>query len=158
VAAALLLVPGLLQLQAYKVSAFVWQGRYSMPLAVGVPILLGLFAASGSPERPRVPRWLVAGIAAATVFLHVTAMTWALNRNVSGTDEFFAPVPDRWTPPVPVPVLIGVLLVAATVAAVLAVRTDRQRVEEPLPTPTGRTSPAAWTGRSAPEGGADVRR
>ncbi|WP_164704688.1 DUF2142 domain-containing protein [Blastococcus litoris] len=137
VALALLVVPGLLQLQAYKVSAFVWQGRYSMPLAVGVPLLLGLFAASAAPGRARATRWLLAGLAATIAFVHVTAMVWALNRNVSGTDELFAATPDQWTPPLPVPVLIGTMLVAATAAAVLVVRLDRRDAPAPLLARTG---------------------
>ncbi len=34
---------------------FVWQGRYSLPLAIGVPVVAGL--GDRRPTRPFVPAW-----------------------------------------------------------------------------------------------------
>ena len=41
-AALVVLIPVAMEMSSYRESAFAWQGRYTLPLAVGIPLLMGL--------------------------------------------------------------------------------------------------------------------
>jgi hypothetical protein len=141
--------------QAHQVGFF-WQGRYSMPLALGVPVLLALSVAlprattvaAGAGDDPvlngsGVAR-LVGAVAVAVVIGHVAAFGQALRRNTVGYNGplDFLVHPD-WEPPVPAWLLA--LLFTVTVAAFVWWVTSTPRVElesiepEPAdqPTPSG---------------------
>jgi hypothetical protein len=82
-----------------------WQGRYSMPLLVGIPILLGL--AITLPPNPVFGarlRWWVVGLFAVA---HIMSFWQNLKRytvGVSGTNRFLFEY--LWTPPVSPAVLM----------------------------------------------------
>jgi hypothetical protein len=108
-------------LQAHRIGFF-WQGRYSMPMAIGVPVLLALSVALGHAEGERstdaagatssdiaadrgADAWLgriVVPIAIALFAAHVVAFGQALRRNTVGYDGplDFLIDPD-WSPPLP---------------------------------------------------------
>lgn len=83
-----------------------WQGRYSMPFALGVPILLGVaVGASVDAVAVRRFRWLVVGLFTAA---HAGAFLFYLKRvtvGVNGTDRFLWDY--NWAPPLPPLLLLG---------------------------------------------------
>lgn len=98
-----------------------WQGRYSMPLAVGIPIVLA-FAVSESLDTRLVMRfrWFAA---VAFTTAHSVAFWQYLKRvtvGVSGTDRFLWQY--SWGPPLPPLVLMVAYVAIATVGAVWLAR------------------------------------
>lgn len=99
-------------LQAHKIGFF-WQGRYSMPLALGVPVLLALSAALGAKRSERElddTMWpahgvdrVVGAVAIAVVVAQVAAFGQALRRNSVGYNgPFDFLIHPGWSPPAPV--------------------------------------------------------
>jgi Predicted membrane protein (DUF2142) len=91
-----------------------WFGRYTMPFALGVPVLAGL--ALRGPALHRVPRGAVLLAGGALVAGHVLAYAEVLRRytvGAGGTVWFWTN--PAWSPPVP-PLLLLLGAVAATVA------------------------------------------
>ena len=82
------IVPIAVQLPAAPELGIVWQGRYLLPLAVGIPLVAGwvLSASPGWNEAMR-SRWAAGLPLVVLAVLQVTAFWWALHRNVIGIDE-----------------------------------------------------------------------
>lgn len=104
VAVTVLVLPVLLELTSYRESSFAWQGRYTLPLAVGVPILLGILPGSRrpgdiSPRAESVRPGNAAVLLAAVGSVHVVSFVGALNRNVNGIDGFWGISEPGWSPP-----------------------------------------------------------
>jgi hypothetical protein len=132
VAAAVVLLPPALELSEYRSSAFAWQGRYTLPIAVGVPLLLGFMAdvragASRPPAAPAAfsPRRVAALFAGGLVVVHLVSFVGALNRNIHGIGGFWFVTESGWAPPVPVVVLIAGQAAVCVALAVLLVRAVR---------------------------------
>jgi hypothetical protein len=111
IAVVVLVLPVLLELTSYRESAFPWQGRYTLPLAVGVPLLLGVLPGSrrlGGPSRTDepIPLGNAAAVLAAVGSVHVVSFVGALNRNVNGIDGFWGISEPGWAPPLPAWLLI----------------------------------------------------
>ncbi|MFD2090350.1 DUF2142 domain-containing protein [Blastococcus deserti] len=154
-AAAAVLVPATLQLLTYREYGFSWQGRYTLPLAVGIPLLLGLLPATAATGRAGSHRRVLAVVVAAFVTLQTASLLWALNRNVHGIGGLWGRSAAGWGPPVPTELLVAGLLGASLVCAVLTLRSGRRagaapgtgvvadgRVEtSPLPVAAGGRSP-----------------
>lgn len=103
-AAAVVVVP--VAGETSKHIGFFWLGRYTLPLAVGVPLLAA--DAAGPAMRGVVTRlrlW-VGALAAA----HVLAFAWAVRRFTLGAPGLGSP---RWAPPVPAPVLVTAFALVA---------------------------------------------
>jgi hypothetical protein len=123
---AVLLPPALEAFEAPKVGFFGWQGRYTLPLAVGIPLL----AASGAGDRARrlFANTRLYGVAGVFVVGGQVAGLWAaLRRNsvgVNGSMAFWtAPA---WSPPVPALLLLAVF--AGALAMLTAVFVARSPV------------------------------
>jgi hypothetical protein len=86
---------------------FVWLGRYTLPLAAGLPILA---ARLGAPVLRAAGRRLTPLFVAALAVAHLLAFVWALKRYTHG---FGFGAPDPWAPPGSTPVLILVFAVAS---------------------------------------------
>jgi hypothetical protein len=105
-------LPIVLEARSASTAGFFWQGRYTLPLAVGVPILAA-FAFAGRRWSSRVATrvaW-IAGIALGAS--QVLAFIQALHRYTVGTRhkfDFFASTP--WEPPLPALLLTVVFVVA----------------------------------------------
>ncbi len=105
---ATVVVPAVLQAFSAHTLGFVWQGRYSLPLAVGVPIL----AAFGLDMRRQALSLQLHRVAAvvmvALVVAHLSAFTWAMRRYTVGTSGklLFFLGPSGWHPPAPAIVLL----------------------------------------------------
>lgn len=98
--AALVAVPTVLQAVVLGTEGFLWQGRYSLPLAVGIPVVAGAVAARDRPLAPsRARRWL--GWVLGLVWLgHVVAFTGTLRRYVVGIDGPYPGIGGGpWQPP-----------------------------------------------------------
>jgi hypothetical protein len=116
---AVLLPPALEAFEAPKVGFFGWQGRYTLPLAVGIPLL----AASGAGERARrifagTRLYLVAG--GLIIGGQVAALWAALRRNSVGANGSVAFWQSpAWSPPVPALLLLFVFAAAFTALTAL---------------------------------------
>jgi len=97
--------------QAHRIGFF-WQGRYSMPLALGVPVLLALSVAARRAEsdtaldepamRTRGVDRVVGAVALAVVVGQVAAFGQALRRNTVGyAGDLDFLIHPEWKPPVP---------------------------------------------------------
>jgi hypothetical protein len=125
---AVIVVPVALELQSYAASGFAWQGRYTLPFAVGVPILLGMMDGGARVPGPIARRFLLVTVLGLVV-VHVVAFGGALSRHVYGINGFPGLRPAGWVPPAPAWTLVlGVLAVTAA-GAWLAV--SRLKVPEP---------------------------
>jgi hypothetical protein len=121
---------------------FFWQGRYSMPLALGVPVLLAMSLATrrATPESPAGDR-VVGAVAIAVVVGQVAAFGQALRRNTVGYDGAldFLIHPD-WQPPLPPWLLTALYLVVVSGFAWWVASPPRRAAEttgQPEPTPSG---------------------
>lgn len=127
-AAATMLSP-LLQVPSAATVGLIWQGRYSLPVAVGVPILAAYSVSQARAEIVTAARRLAAGLVMALAVALLAAFYWVGRRNAVGTAGPFLFIGrSDWQPPVPFLVL---LLVHATTLGLLvalflrAARLDR---------------------------------
>jgi hypothetical protein len=144
-AAAIVVVPVLLEAPRAASDGFIWQGRYTLPLAVGLPIL----AALQVDESRIVPERLVRNLGLSILVLFATgqlyAHVWATRRYTAGVD---GPVnwlaADGWRPPVPVWLLFAGFVVAlAGATAWLHFAADTQ-----VPGPGQRPEPTATSAKA----------
>lgn len=99
---------------------YAWQGRYTMPLALGVPLLAGVGAALGPLAGPLARRRVLALVAAAFCVGQLLAFAEVLQRYTVGRGGpllFLSGTP--WTPPVPAALLL--VVATATVVGLAAV-------------------------------------
>jgi hypothetical protein len=125
---------------------FVWQGRYTIPLAVGVPLLAGLAISESSVAGQLSRRAVALVFGSAFVLAQFLAFAELLKRYTVGLDGrllfFLSP---EWSPPVPPALLlIGVLL--SLVGLCAAVFTEGASGDE-LVEQVSVTDPLAMTNR-----------
>lgn len=125
-AAATLVVPIAAQLPSTDSIGMPWQGRYTLPLAVGVLVLavVGISgrAASGA-EGVAAGRWrsAVVALAVAAPVGHAAAVAWALRRYVTGLQGSLDLLGDAaWTPPGGVAGVLTLTVVACAGAVACA--------------------------------------
>jgi hypothetical protein len=115
--AATIVVPIVLESPAYRdVGGVFWQGRYTLPLAVGIPIVAAMAVSWSEPGRTFMRRRLVLAVAAALVIAHVLAFAQNLRRYTQGYDGEI----QYWKDPLWAPPLSPLLLTIAYTAAVIA--------------------------------------
>jgi hypothetical protein len=148
-AALTLVVPVALESFRAHDHGFAWQGRYGLPLAVGVPITAALALATGRSLRPPQVRILTIAVVGVAAFGQVLAHVASMRRYVMGsTGSWWYLTGDGWNPPLPAPLL----LVAVVGGAVgLAVLTTRVVTGAPVPPArseavAARPEPAAASG------------
>lgn len=109
---AVVAVPVLSELASYDTIPFGWQGRYTLPIAVGVPILLAMSdGAATVPSRLRRRFLLVTAVG--LVVVHSLSFMGAINRHLFGISGFWWRTEQDWDPPIAAESLIlGVVLVA----------------------------------------------
>jgi len=104
---------------------FFWQSRYTLPFAVGAPILLAFACAARARAERRDLLRFVAIIAALLVVAQVLAFGQALRRNSVGYDAGLSFLYDpAWSPPLP-PWLLVLAFTAAMIAFTAWVVTTR---------------------------------
>jgi hypothetical protein len=110
------LVPIVVQWPAAAELGIVWQGRYLLPLAVGIPLAAGWALSSSRAWNEAMASRFAVGLPLVVLAgLQVMAFWWALHRNVIGIDESWIGFEPRWQPP-----LGWVALTVAYTAAVAA--------------------------------------
>ncbi|MEU2389880.1 DUF2142 domain-containing protein [Streptomyces sp. NPDC007369] len=126
---AVVVVPVVAQaLQAEKLG-MVWQGRYLLPFAVGLPLMAVMTAASRSLEGPhggfpwrRLTGFAVAGLALA----NAAAFFWTLRRFAVGTSGPWVPFAAHWAPPGGWALWTAVYTAAAFALVLPALARDRE--------------------------------
>jgi hypothetical protein len=112
--AATIFVPVAIQLVEADKYGILWQGRYSLPLATGVPLLAAFIIGRRSLRVERRHRWLATPVVAAIAVGHVGAFIWCLRHFMWGQGQWSF-LHSQWEPPVP-----GIVLVVAFVAVTSA--------------------------------------
>jgi hypothetical protein len=119
VTAAVVLLPVILQVPRAETQGFPWQGRYTLPLAVGLPILATLLIDKERGLPDRFLRQLVGAVLAMWVVGQLYAYIWATRRYTAGVH---GPLnwltADGFHPPVPVWSLFAGTVVVLTVGGV----------------------------------------
>lgn len=107
-AVAVVAVPVAVEVSQAPRLGLIWQGRYALPLAVGVPILAACVAGArlAGPATRALPL-----IATATAAGHAAVFWWGLRRYAVGLDSLVGPV--RWSPPLLPAVALGLLFTVA---------------------------------------------
>jgi hypothetical protein len=139
--AATIVIPVILEYPAYRdVGHAFWQGRYTLPIAVGIPILASMSLASTERGRQLIGSrfsWTIGFIVAAGSTL---AFAQNLRRYTVGYDgDVWYWVRPQWSPPLS-PLIITIAYVIVTVAFVawtLAFCHSRDRAPEQLLTEVG---------------------
>ncbi|WP_342024124.1 DUF2142 domain-containing protein [Arthrobacter citreus] len=122
-AAAVIVLPPILQAQVIQQLGWIWQGRYLLAVVVLLLLTCGMAFRtvafpSGAVAR-RAGGWLLAGAAAA----HLYAFVYTLRRYTVGLEEDIrwpGMLEDVWQPPFTWPVLVVLYFLVLATAAVLA--------------------------------------
>lgn len=117
-------LPVLIHASQARYLGIIWQGRYILPIAVGLPILAGyVLVARLAPRLDRRFAVSLATVVAATAAaVQLAAFAQNLHRYVNGVDGgWFAQEPDAWLPPLPIAVVVVLALVATAAYGVLLV-------------------------------------
>jgi hypothetical protein len=113
-AAATIFLPVAIQVvEAYNYG-ILWQGRYSLPLATGIPLLAAFIIGRRSPGLELRHRRLATTAIAAIAVGHAGAFIWCLRHFMWGRGQWSF-LHSQWEPPVP-----GIVLVIAFVAVTSA--------------------------------------
>ncbi|MGW7438389.1 DUF2142 domain-containing protein [Streptomyces sp. NPDC054849] len=130
---AVVMVPVAAQASQAERIGMVWQGRYLLPFAVGLPLMAVLICATRAPERGlpwrRLAGFCVAGLALADV----AAFYWTLRRFTVGTGGSWVATHAHWAPPGGWVLWTGVYAVAALTVVVPALASDRTTAAPQLP-------------------------
>jgi hypothetical protein len=129
---AVVAVPVLSELASYDTIPFGWQGRYTLPIAVGVPLLLAASDGAATVTARMTDRFLLT-VAAGMVVVHSLSFMGALNRHVFGISGFWFISPHGWAPPLPASWLVIGAALVSVVGAGLAYRAGSGRDEGPDP-------------------------
>jgi hypothetical protein len=98
IGAVCVLAPIVLQFLHARDLGIVWQGRYMLPVAVGIPLLAAVVL--GSPgDAPRAPRWLAPTVFVAVPVAAFLAFAEALRRYAVGVDGPIVYLHPAWQPP-----------------------------------------------------------
>jgi hypothetical protein len=129
-------LPALIETARAGTDGLIWQGRYTLPLAVGIPIL----ASAGSPPPAGgKPRWIGAAFSVLLFVALADAYLATLRRYAVGAGGAFLPFGGSWEPPLGAP---GVTLLFLAVLASYSVWLRLLATAGPLP----RASPARRPG------------
>ena len=135
---ATLVLPVAAQLPSAHANGIPWQGRYTLPLAVGIPLLAVVVIDGQHAIARHLAGRLAVGLAALTGVGSVAAFYWALRRYSTGATGSLQITSAAWQPPGGsiLLVLLMVLFAVGAVAVVLASGRDRgagRRVEALAP-------------------------
>jgi hypothetical protein len=125
IAAVCVLAPIALQFGHARGLGIVWQGRYMLPIAVGIPLLSATVL--GAPdERSRAPRWLAPSVFVAVPVAAFLAFAEALRRYAVGINGPIVYLHPAWQPPGGVVCWISINLVATAAFAAALWRLSRR--------------------------------
>ncbi len=116
-------LPAVVQAPSARSDGVAWQGRYGLPLLVGVPILAVVVARRWFPDHHEASRRLVASVSILVAGALAVAQIDTLQRYVVGNDgpvQFLGA--DGWAPPIGVPLAVfGAVFASAAFVGVAAV-------------------------------------
>lgn len=141
----LLLLPLVIDLASARSNGITWQGRYELPLALGIPVLAALLLTERGFEVERA-RVLAPIVPAVGLFV---SWYWVAHRYLVGLSASLNPFPsgpDVWRPPAPGPVLF---LLAAVLSALYGVLLHRAAGPRPRAPKTAEPVVAGATTGSA---------
>ncbi len=129
-------LPTLIEASSIRTHGQTWQGRYTLPLALGIVVFAAARARIDTAAGPLVQR-LALAVCGVVAVGHVVSFGAALRRNVVGTGRpFWMTVTDpTWSPPTTTWLL---LLAMTTVAAALGLLGVRFLTDRPSPGPVDR--------------------
>jgi hypothetical protein len=132
---------------------YIWQGRYTLPVATGIPILSAWIVGRASWWRPRLAVPVTAAVAGLWLVGQGIGLATLLRRYVVGTGRslFAIRTGDGWAPPLSPVTLMVLLAIAGGAFAIWATWTARTVTSSPAddgsgdqaPT-TSATSPRNW--------------
>ncbi|MGR4879177.1 DUF2142 domain-containing protein [Streptomyces sp. LARHCF249] len=123
--AAIVLVPVAAQASEAERIGMVWQGRYLLPFAVGLPLMAVLICATRAPERGLPWRRLVGFAVAGLALANAASFYWTLRRFTVGTRGSWLATHAHWAPPGGWVLWTGVYTAAALAIVVAALMSDR---------------------------------
>jgi len=144
-------------LNVHKVG-YIWQGRYSLPVAVGIPVLAAWMLGRARWWRSRLVTPVVVSVAVLWVAGQLLGQAATLRRFITGTTGglFDFVGHDGWRPPLPPWALIGLLLIGAglfagwvALTAVRAGRFEGADTEGGQPPTTSATSASSLTANAS---------
>lgn len=125
-------IPVVAEVAQARTAGFFWQGRYTLPLAVGIPIVAAVAIGESSARRMLDASRLVPVMGGALVLAHVLAFGQTLRRYTVGYDgrvQFW--IDPSWSPPIPPSVLLVAFAVATLGYGIwLLARSDDDHREE----------------------------
>lgn len=154
--AAFVVVPIALTIPTAEAAGIIWQGRYALPLAVGIPLL----AATALQGRTQPVRSLLDRFTVLTLVLlaggHAAAFYWGARRYAEGADGLWATFSPRWSSPIGFLPAVAAYAVVVGLAAWLTVRdlrstaadADASPAAEDVPPVRADTSDARPAGRA----------
>lgn len=157
-AVAVVVIPVVIHASQAKYLGIVWQGRYFLPAAVGLPILSGLVLARVFGTSERHLAWRATVVLGSTWLLYqVVAFTLNLHRYQNGASYGWRNGPvDQWHPPLPVPLLFALLLCGLLGTLALCLRSTERAVDDDHPD-VQRAASTPPSGLVAPHLGAPTR-
>ncbi|MET9961642.1 DUF2142 domain-containing protein [Streptomyces sp. NPDC006326] len=123
---AVVVVPVAAQASQAEKLGMVWQGRYLLPFAVGLPLMAVLICASRAPGAGMPWRRLVGFAVAGLALADAAAFFWTLRRFAVGTSGPWVPFSAHWNPPGGWALWTAVYTVAAFALALPALARDRE--------------------------------
>jgi hypothetical protein len=126
-AVAVVAVPVVLEARSVSDVGYFWQGRYTLPLAVGVPLVAAW--SSRLPAGRRVPAALIAVVAVC----HLVSYVVTLGRYTVGTGQGLGLVDGDWAPPLPALTLVLAFSLTLLVGGIGLARL----IGRPVQTPDG---------------------
>jgi len=109
-------LPVVIQASQAKYLGIIWQGRYILPVAIGLPLLAGYVLVGRLRTVPREFGVSLATVVAAVMAI-VQAISFAdnLHRYVNGSKGgWLSLAPNAWLTPLPLPLVIAIGLLAAS--------------------------------------------
>ncbi|MFF1871785.1 DUF2142 domain-containing protein [Kitasatospora herbaricolor] len=138
IVAGIILIPVVAQAAQAQQLGLIWQGRYLLPFAVGLPITAAAICVKRSPVNGMPWRRLVALSAFSLSVVNLTSFVWALRRNTVGTEGSFLLLHAHWSPPGTWLLWIVVYGAAALVLTLFVMADDRSL------TPAGSQLGTGW--------------
>lgn len=160
---AIVIVPVVGQTSQASKIGLVWQGRYLLPFAVGLPLMAVLILARRMPERGFPLRRLVCFALPLLALANAAAFFWTLRRFAVGISGPWIPYAAHWAPPGGWVLWTGVYTVAAFALVVPGMLRDRVPdgtvVRAKGGVPSGADGPQGPAGPSGalPDPGAEAR-
>jgi hypothetical protein len=93
-------VPFIFQFPTAAGASLIWQGRYALPVAVGVPLLAALLLGEQRPHVVESHLRVFRGTLPVVVAAHIAAFYWASRRYSDGVDGHVITFAPQWSSPI----------------------------------------------------------